>query len=138
MLVLKAKIKGRAEQFEALDEAMRTFRFIQNSCLRYWMDNSKVSRNDLYKYCRVLADNADFPWAVKLNSQARQAAAERAWSAIARFYDNCKKQIPGKKGYLRSCTILNKWFSAALRAAENHIYRSRAPRANGKCERCKI
>ena len=30
---------------------------------------------------------------------ARQSAAERAWSAISRFYDNCKKQIPGKKGY---------------------------------------
>ena len=25
--------------------------------------------------------------------------AERAWSAISRFYDNCKKGIPGKKGY---------------------------------------
>ena len=24
---------------------------------------------------------------------------ERAYTAIARFYDNCKKQIPGKKGY---------------------------------------
>ncbi len=27
---------------------------------------------------------------------ARQAAAERAWSAISRFYDNCKKKISGK------------------------------------------
>jgi putative transposase len=99
MLVLEAKMQGKEEQFEALDEVIRTFRFIQNSCLRYWMDHPKVSRNDLYKYCKVLADNADFPWACKLNSQARQAAAERAWSAIARFYDNCKKQIPGKKGY---------------------------------------
>jgi len=26
-------------------------------------------------------------------------AAERAWSAIARFYDNCKKKVKGKKGY---------------------------------------
>jgi len=25
--------------------------------------------------------------------------AERAWSAISRFYENCKKSIPGKKGY---------------------------------------
>jgi putative transposase len=99
MLVLEAKMQGKEKQFDALDEAIRTFLFIQNSCLRYWMDNPKVSRNDLYKYCKVLADNADFPWACKLNSQARQAAAERAWSAIARFYDNCKKQIPGKKGY---------------------------------------
>jgi hypothetical protein len=40
--------------------------------------------------------------------------------------------------YLRSCTILNKWVSAAQSAAETHIYRSRAPHANGKCERCKI
>jgi len=32
---------------------------------------------------------------------ARQASAERAWSGISRFYDNCKKQIPGKKGYPR-------------------------------------
>ncbi len=30
---------------------------------------------------------------------ARQASAERAWSAISRFYDNCKKKKPGKKGY---------------------------------------
>ena len=27
------------------------------------------------------------------------AAVERAYSSIARFYDNCKKSIPGKKGY---------------------------------------
>ncbi|GAB1542818.1 hypothetical protein NUACC21_54920 [Scytonema sp. NUACC21] len=30
---------------------------------------------------------------------ARQASAERAWRAIARFYDNCKKKKSGKKGY---------------------------------------
>jgi putative transposase len=30
---------------------------------------------------------------------ARQSSAERAWSAISRFYDNYKKGIPGKKGY---------------------------------------
>jgi len=26
-------------------------------------------------------------------------AAERARSSIARFYDNCKKKVKGKKGY---------------------------------------
>ena len=41
----------------------------------------------------------EFPFVNELNSMARQASAERAWSAIARFYDNCKKQIPGKKGF---------------------------------------
>jgi putative transposase len=101
MLVLEAKLQGKIEQFQALDEAIRTATFIRNSCLRYWMDNRRVTRNDLYKYCKVLADNPDFHWARQLNSQARQASAERAWSAIARFFDNCKKQIPGKKGYPR-------------------------------------
>jgi putative transposase len=99
MLVLEAKMKGKVEQFEALDEAIRTAQFIRNSCLRYWMYNPGVTRNDLYKYCKTLSDDPAFPWANKLNSQARQAHAERAWSAIARFYDNCKKQVPGKKGY---------------------------------------
>jgi putative transposase len=37
----------------------------------------------------------------KLNSMARQAAAERAWSAIGRFYRNCTKKKAGKKGYPR-------------------------------------
>ncbi|ERT09281.1 putative transposase family protein [Lyngbya aestuarii BL J] len=38
-----------------------------------------------------------YTFANKLNSQARQSAAECAWSAISRFYDNCKKKTPGKK-----------------------------------------
>jgi putative transposase len=99
MLVLEAKLKGKDWQFGALDEALRTALFIRNSCLRYWMDHKGTTRNDLYKYCKTLADNPEFPWAKKLNSQARQAHAERAWSGIARFFDNCKKQVPGKKGY---------------------------------------
>ena len=40
-----------------------------------------------------------FKFVDTLNSTARQASAERAWSSIARFYDNCKKKIKGKKGY---------------------------------------
>jgi putative transposase len=45
----------------------------------------------------VLAKEFDF--AHKLGSQARQSSAERAWSAISRFYDNCKKKVSGKKGF---------------------------------------
>ena len=37
--------------------------------------------------------------AEELNSMARLASAERAGSSISRFYDNCKKSIPGKKGF---------------------------------------
>jgi putative transposase len=97
MLVFEFKAYGKQNQFNAVDEAIRTAQFIRNSCLRYWMDHKKVGRYDLNKYCAVLA--RDFPFADELNSMARQSSAERAWSAISRFYDNCKKGIPGKKGY---------------------------------------
>ena len=90
MLVFEAKLEGKKQQYERLDEAIRTARFIRNSCIRYWMDNQGIGRYELSAYCKVLAK--DFPWANKLNSMARQASAERAWSAIARFYDNCKKK----------------------------------------------
>ena len=56
-----------------------------------------MSQYDLNKYCAVLAK--EFPFCNELNSMARQASSERAWSAIARFYDNCKKQTLGKKGF---------------------------------------
>jgi putative transposase len=99
MLVFEAKLEGEEQQYRLLDEAIRTARFIRNSCLRYWMDNVGIGRYELSAYCAVLAK--EFPWAEKLNSMARQASAERAWSAIARFFDNCKKKVPGKKGYPR-------------------------------------
>jgi len=97
MLVFEFKAYGKSNQFSAVDEAIRTAKFVRNSCLRYWMDNRKVGKNDLNKYCAVLA--RDFPFADELNSMARQASAERAWSSISRFYDNCKKNVAGKKGY---------------------------------------
>jgi putative transposase len=92
MLVFESKLDGMQQQYDALDEAIRTARFIRNSCLKYWQENRGVGRYDLSRYCAVLADCPDFPWAKKLNSMARQASAERAWSAIARFFDNCKKR----------------------------------------------
>ncbi|MEH1853045.1 MAG: transposase [Nostoc sp.] len=97
MIVYEFKVKGKEKQYRAIDEAIRTSQFIQNKCLRYWMDNKNVGRYDLNKYCAVLA--AEFPFADELNSMARQSAAERAWSQVARFYDNCKKKIKGKKGF---------------------------------------
>jgi putative transposase len=99
MLVYESKLKGTKEQYKRLDEAIRTGLFVRNACIRSWMDGESKSRNDAYKYCKVLADNPEFPHAKKLNSQARQASAERAWASISRFFDNCKKQIPGKKGF---------------------------------------
>jgi len=45
--------------------------------------------------------DSKFELANNLNSRAGQARAERAWSAISGFYDNCKKHKPRKKGYPR-------------------------------------
>ena len=97
MLVLEFKVRAKKQQYQALDEAIRTAQFVQNKCLRYWMENQGVGRYDLNKYCRTLAQ--EFKFAQELNSQARQASAERAWSAIARFYEHCQRKVKGKKGY---------------------------------------
>jgi putative transposase len=97
MIVLEAKLKGKTEQYNLIDEAIRTALFCRNKALRYWIDNRGAGRYDLNKFMAVLAK--DFDFANKLNSQARQSSAERAWSGIARFFDNCKKKVSGKKGY---------------------------------------
>ncbi len=97
MIIYEFKVKAKRIQYDAIDEAIRTSQFIQNKCLRFWVDNKKVNKYDLNKYCAVLAK--EYSFADELNSMARQSAAERAWSAISRFYDNCKKNKPGKKGY---------------------------------------
>ncbi|PZW19481.1 putative transposase [Thermosporothrix hazakensis] len=97
MLIYEYKLDGSKAQFAAIEEAIRTTQFIRNTCLRLWMDARGISRNDLQRYCAVLA--RQFPFALSLNSQARQAAADRAWAAISRFYEHCKQKKPGKKGY---------------------------------------
>ena len=97
MLIYEAKLKGTIDQYGKLDEAIRTGLFVRNACIRLWMDGSAKSRNDLYKYCKTLADNPDFPWAKLLNSQARQASAERAWASISRFSENCKVRTAKRK-----------------------------------------
>lgn len=97
MLVFEAKLEGTNEQYKKLNEAIRAARFVRNSCLRYWMDNKDIGKYELSAYCAVLA--GQFEFAKNLNSMARQASAQRAWFAISRFYGNCKKNKPGKKGY---------------------------------------
>ena len=97
MLVYEYKVDGNKQQYAAIDEAIRVVQFIRNKCLRLWMDAQGISKNDLQVYCAVLAHS--YPFATRLNSQARQASADRAWFAISRFYDTCKMQKSGKKGY---------------------------------------
>jgi putative transposase len=97
MLIYEYKLDGNTAQYAAIDEAIRITQFIRNTCLRQWMDERGVSKNDLQCYCADLAH--EYSFARLLNSQARQASADRAWFAISRFYENCKNHLPGKKGY---------------------------------------
>ncbi len=97
MLIYEYKVDANTAQYAAIDEAIRITQFIRNKCLRLWIDTRGITANDLQCYCSQLAK--DFPFASRLNSQARQASADRAWFAISRFYDNCTSHKSGKKAY---------------------------------------
>ncbi|MFM6454389.1 MAG: transposase [Planktothrix sp.] len=100
MRVLEYKIKGKPSQYQAIEPAIRTTQFVRNKAIRYWIDNSrelKINKFALNKYSTIL--RKEFSFVNNLNSMAVQSAAERGWTAISRFYDNCKKKILGKKGY---------------------------------------
>jgi putative transposase len=99
MLSYEHKLRLSGAQQAAIDEAIRATQFIRNQAVRLWMDERGAPANNLQVLCSRLAH--DYPFAAHLNSQARQAAASRAWAAIERFYTNCREQRPGKKGYLR-------------------------------------
>ncbi|MFM5979642.1 MAG: RNA-guided endonuclease InsQ/TnpB family protein, partial [Sphaerospermopsis kisseleviana] len=74
--------------------------FVRNKAIRYWIDSpkeAKVNRIALNNYSTAL--RKEFSFVEELNSMACQSATERAWQAIQRFYDNCKKKVAGKKGY---------------------------------------
>ncbi|NEP47595.1 MAG: transposase [Moorea sp. SIO3C2] len=97
MLVMEFKAVLKEPQKLAINEAIRTARFIRNKVLRYWMDNRGVGKKELYRYNTQLRD--EFKFVKDLNSHACQASVENVERAIKRFFDNCKKKVPGKKGY---------------------------------------
>ena len=96
MLLYEYQLRLSRAQTAAFDEAIRTTQFIRNKALRLWMDGRGVSANDLQVLCARLAH--EYPFAARLTSQARQAAASRAWAAIERFSTHCRERRPGKKG----------------------------------------
>jgi len=102
MLVLEYKIQAKPKQDKAIDEAIRTVQFVRNKVIRYWLDapkDAKINRFALNKYSTELRN--EFLFVKDLNSMAVQAAAERGWLAISRFYDNCQSKKSGKKGFPR-------------------------------------
>jgi putative transposase len=97
MLIVEYKLDASKKQYAAIDEAIRIVQFVRNKCIRMWMDERGISKNNLQCSCALLAK--EYSFAACLNSQARQVAADRAWFSIQRFYDNCQAHTPGKKGY---------------------------------------
>ncbi|NEQ87524.1 MAG: IS200/IS605 family element transposase accessory protein TnpB [Moorea sp. SIO2I5] len=99
MLVMEFKAVLKEPQNIAINEAIKTAKFVRNKVLRYWMDNRGVGKKELYRYNTKLRD--EFSFVKELNSHACQASVENVERAIKRFYDKCKKKVPGKKGYPR-------------------------------------
>ena len=99
MFVFEYKVKPVASQIQAIEEAIRTTQFVRNKVLRFWMDNRGVGKTEMFRHNTFL--RAEFSFVKELNSHACQTAVERVLRAVNRFFDNCKKNIPGKKGYPR-------------------------------------
>ena len=97
MFIYEFKVYPKASQIVAIEEAIRTAQFVRNKVLRFWMDNRGVGKTEMFRYNTLL--RKEFKFVDDLNSHACQTAVERVLRAVNRFYDNCKKQIPGKKGY---------------------------------------
>lgn len=98
MFVLEYKVrKPKAQQVQAIEEAILTAQFVRNKVLRYWMDNRGIGKTELFRYNTQL--RAEYPFVKELNSHACQTAVERTLRAINRFYANCREQVKGKKGY---------------------------------------
>jgi len=100
VLVLEYKVKGSKRQYQAIEEAIRTTQFVRNKALRYWIDAArdlKIDRFALNKYSTELRN--EFSFVKDLNSMAVQSGSERAWTAIKRFYENCKAGVKSKKGF---------------------------------------
>ena len=104
MKVFEYRMYGTDEQFASVDEAIRTVQFIRNSVIARWVlegskpkEQRKYGKYDMNRDCAVLSKTYEF--CGRLNSQARQASAERGWSSVKRYYENCKNLAIKNKGY---------------------------------------
>jgi putative transposase len=103
VFVYEFKVNPKPSQILAIDEAIRTAQFVRNKVLSYWMDNRGVGKTEMFRYNTQL--RKEYKFVEDLNSHACQTAVERVLKAVNRFYDNCQKQKPGKKGSLSSCDV---------------------------------
>src|SRR5712692_6798230 len=127
MFSYEYKIAGTKHHYAAIEEAIRTVQFIRNKCLRKWMDERGVSKNDLQCSCSGLAK--EYSFAARLNSQARQASADRAWFAISRYCFACKGKVASPLEEPRTplidqreCQHRYRLIRGVLRASEDQAY----------------
>jgi len=110
-ITLEFKVRCSKEQEATIENGIRTQCFYRNKAIAFWQDSykdgSKVNKYQLYK----VANRGMFPehpWSENLNSSARQAAVERAWTSINGFYRRCR-QGARRKGYPKflrtSCSV---------------------------------
>ena len=55
MLVFEFKTYGKTNQYQAVDEAIRTTKFIRNKAIRLWIDGQAKSWVELSRHCALLA-----------------------------------------------------------------------------------
>lgn len=95
---------GSDEQFSRVECAIRTAQFIRNSVIARWIyegqkpkELRKYGKYDMNTDSSILAKT--YVFCGRLNSQARQASAERGWASVSRYYANCKNSSINQKGY---------------------------------------
>jgi transposase len=62
MLVFEAKLEGTKQQYERLTQAIRTARFVRNSCIRYWMDNKGIGQVRAERLLRCSCQRIPLGW----------------------------------------------------------------------------
>lgn len=102
MKTIELKAQPTKLQAELIDAAIRVFQLIRNKCLKFWMDAPKEANIGRFQLKDFARDLKKLNYRVNnFTADTASFAADRAWSAIARFYKNCKTGKPGKKGYPR-------------------------------------
>jgi len=98
MLTYEYKLAGTPAHYAASAAGIRVVQFLRNKCLRAWRDRMEQGHAcaAMSAYTAVLAQR--FPFAQRLGSQARQAAAQRAGKAGARCCATGQQPVPAKKG----------------------------------------
>ncbi|MGD1911968.1 MAG: transposase, partial [Rivularia sp. (in: cyanobacteria)] len=60
VFVYEFKVKPKPQQISAISEAIRTYQFVRNKVLRYWMDNRGVGKTEMFRYNTLLRKEFKF------------------------------------------------------------------------------